>query len=206
MKCSRPRCGKPAYCLGLCRGDYVKAWRCRSGDAGKFRRVDPGPALERLARLRALGWTWHLISERSGTSLFTARHAFYRGTMSHAVSEAILRLPLEEAHPPNRMVDPTGTRRRIEALNYRGWSRAVLAKRMGMGSASLSTMLRTGRVTSRTASRVTAVFAELADCEGPSDQVALRAQLAGYQPPMAWEYADIDDPKAKPFQKFRSAA
>lgn len=202
MTCSRPRCDKPVSCRGLCRGHYAKAWRCRSGDAGKYRRIDPTPAMEHLRKLRDLGWTWRLISERSDTSLFTARHAFYRGTMSHAVSEAILALPLEEMHPALRMVDPTGTRRRIEALNYQGWSRRVLADRMGMGSASLSTMLREGRVTSRTALRVAALFRELGDREGPSDRVALRARLADYQPAIAWEYADIDDPKAKPFQGF----
>jgi lambda repressor-like predicted transcriptional regulator len=194
------------YCRKLCQGHYAKAWRCRSGDAGKLRRVDSGPAIAHLHKLRDLGWTWQLISDRSGTSMFTARNAFYRGTISHAVSESLLALPLEEMHPPHRMVDPTGTRRRVEALNYRGWSRRVLAGRMGMAPPSLSRMLRSGRVTSQAALQVAALFAELGDREGPSDQVALRSRLADFQPAMAWEYVDIDDPKAKPYGGFARSA
>lgn len=206
MKCSRPLCDKPVHCVRLCRGHYVKAWRSYSGDAGKYRRVDPVPALKHLKRLRDLGWTWELIGERAGLGPFTARHAFIRGTMSLAVSDAVLALPLEEMRPPRRRLDPTGTRRRVEALNFMGWPRCALEVRMGMGVCALSKVLREGRVTPRTARLVADLYDELNSQEGPSRRVASDAVAAGYHPPIAWEYADIDDPRAKPYQGFRSAA
>lgn len=206
MKCSRPGCEKPVHCVKLCRNHYVKSWRCHAGDAGKYRRVDPGPALEHLHHLRDLGWTWELIGQKSGLGPFTARHAFFRGTMSAVVSQAVLSLPLEEMRPPRRRLDPTGTRRRVEALNFMGWSRRELEVRMRMGVCALSKVLREGRVTPRTASLVAAVYDELNGIQGPSKQVADRAQLAGYHPPFAWDYVDIDDPKARPFQGFKEAA
>lgn len=206
MTCSRPTCDRPVHCMKLCRPHYIKAWRCQADTVGKYRRADPAPAIEHMRRLRELGWTWDLMGERAGLGPFTARHAFYRGTMSHAVATALLSLPLEEALPPRRRLDPTGTRRRVEALNFMGWSRRHLGERLGMGVCALSKILREGRVTPRTARLVAELYAELNAKRGSDRGVAARAQAAGYQPPAAWDYANIDDPKAKPFQGFWEAA
>lgn len=206
MTCSRPGCDKPIHCRRLCRGHYVKAWRSNVGEAGMYRRVDSRPVLAHLERLRALGWTWDLMSQRAGLGPHTASNVFKRGTVSFAVAEAILALPLEEARPALRLLDPTGTRRRVEALNFLGWPRRALEARMGMGVCALSKILREGRVTSRTARLVSDLYDELNAQQGPNRRVADEAKAAGYQPPAAWDYCDIDDPKAKPFQGFKEAA
>jgi hypothetical protein len=206
MKCSRPICERPVYCMRLCRRCYAKAWRANACGAGRYRRVDPGPVLAHLKRLRELGWTWELMSQRTGLGPHTASNVFKRGTVSHTVANALLALPLEEAFPALRLLDPTGTRRRVEALNYMGWTRRYLEQRMGMGVCALSKILREGRVTPRTASLVADLYSELSGQLGPNRRVADEARAAGYQPPMAWEYADIDDPKAKPFGGFARSA
>jgi len=192
--------------MRLCRNCYVKSWRCHSGDAGKFRRVDPGPALEHMRRLRELGWTWDLMGARSGLGPNTTRAVFYRGSVSYAVAKAVLSLPLERVETDRCLLDPTGTRRRVEALNTLGWPRSELERRMGMGVCALSKILREGRVTPRTNRLVRDLYAELSGAQGPDNRIATRAKALGYQPPMAWEYADIDNPLAKPFQGFREAA
>lgn len=206
MTCSRPGCLRPQYCMRLCRGHYVKAWRAQVGDAGKYRRVDPLPVLAHLKRLRELGWTWELMSQRTGLGLHTASNVFKRGTVSHAVAVTLLELPLEEARPARRRLDPTGTRRRVEALNFLGWTRRALEIRLGMGVCALSKVLREGRVTPRTAELVAELYVELSCQRGPNRRVASEAEAAGYHPPFAWDYVNIDDPKAKPYGGFARSA
>lgn len=206
MKCSRPVCDRPVYCMRLCRGCYAKAWRSNVGDPGKYRRVDAGPVLAHLKRLRELGWTWELMSERTGLGPHTASNVFKRGTVSFAVAEALLALPLVEVFPALRLLDPTGTRRRVEALNYLGWTRRYLEQRMGMGVCALSKVIREGRVTPRTARLMSALYDELNGRQGPNKRAASVAKASGYHPPAAWDYVDIDDPKAKPFGGFARSA
>lgn len=95
-----------------------------------------------------------------------------------------------------------GTRRRIQALQALGWSRAEIARRMGYGGqgGELRAIMATSSTVNRaTAAKVEAVYAELSMTR-PTGQGAARARTRaarhGYAPPLAWD--DIDDPNERP--------
>lgn len=94
-----------------------------------------------------------------------------------------------------RIVDATGTRRRLQALAAMGWSMAALASRLGMNPRLLSRIARQDRVYETTHRRVASLFTELCMTPGPSEQARRRALTKGWAPPLAWD--DIDDPTEK---------
>lgn len=98
-----------------------------------------------------------------------------------------------------RMVDATGTRRRIQALTAAGWDHTTIAVRLGLaGRSSVQGMLRYQRVRLTTAQRVGRLYDQLAGQPGPSVRAAFQARQYGYAPPLAWDEDTIDDPAAGP--------
>lgn len=101
--------------------------------------------------------------------------------------------------------DATGTRRRIEALVWCGWSLARLSARLGDDPSHARKILRSQRVTAATERAVRALYDELWDQappqDGPYDQrAAVRARNYArkhrFAPPLAWDDDSIDDPAA----------
>lgn len=101
-------------------------------------------------------------------------------------------------HRGPRLIDKTGTRRRVQALMRIGWTRAEIATRVGMTPGGLSRLLDPSwpTVTVRNAAKVAAVYDELCMTPGPSTCTAGHAKARGYAPPLAWD--DIDDPEEQP--------
>lgn len=112
------------------------------------------------------------------------------------------------------VTDPTGTRRRVQALVARGWSQARIAARVGMLPGNFSSVLyHRPAVTAATARAVAALYEELQDQAPPEGNqreriAASRARRyaaeRGWAPPAAWDGA-IDDPAAKPADGWRRA-
>jgi hypothetical protein len=99
------------------------------------------------------------------------------------------------------LVDPTGTRRRIEALRAIGWPIRVIAAEAGVSHGTLHyTMGRSERIHLDTARRFADVYDRLSmRLPGRVDpRVVKRAQEMGWAPPLAWDDDTIDDPKARP--------
>ena len=98
-------------------------------------------------------------------------------------------------------VSAVGSRRRIEALAWMGWSAAAVAARMGTHYRPVL-RVRAGehlRVRTSTHRRIEAVFRELALVEAPGRSGEITrgyARLHGYVPPLAW--TNIDDPAEVP--------
>lgn len=107
-----------------------------------------------------------------------------------------------ERRAPARIVDATGTRRRLQALAAIGWPFRALADPLGYRDPTAVARLAhpsTARVNARTAAAVTTLYDRLSMTPGPSSHTRGRAIRAGWAPPLAWDSdADLDDPGAAP--------
>jgi hypothetical protein len=108
---------------------------------------------------------------------------------------------------PMVLVDGAGTRRRLQALIARGWSKRKLALRLGMKPSNFGITFVGRRVRASTARAVRVLYDELWDVAPPEathgDRIAASrarryARTQGYAPPLAWDDDTIDDPAAKP--------
>lgn len=202
MKCSRQSCDRDASTDGYCESDYRR--RIRMGLTGY---TDSGPTIEHVEKLRALGWSFEAIGKAAGISFWVpaalARKRYRR--VRRTTEKAILAVALtrEGSHRGN---DVTGLRRRVQALSWMGWPAAEVARRAGVHYETMATQMSRGRCSYAMAMKVAAVYDQLSHVDGPSNGARCKARSLGFQPPIAWEYADIDDPKAKPYHGFRSAA
>ncbi|MFF5261325.1 hypothetical protein ACFY4C_20475 [Actinomadura viridis] len=133
-----------------------------------------------------------------------------------STAEAILavRMVLEDL-PDAARIDPTGTRRRIQALVTMGWSLTKLAERSGIHRTNFSLLIHATGVRADTARKVRALYDALWDKEPPMgsarDQVSVGkarawASRQGWASPLAWDDGDLDDPAARPRGVRREAA
>lgn len=202
MKCSRQSCTRDATTDGYCESDYRR--RIRMGLVGY---TDSGPTIEHIEKLRALGWSYEAIGQAAGISFWVAaaliRERYKR--VRRNTERAVLAVPLTR-EGSKRGNDVTGLRRRVQALSWMGWPAVEVARRAGIKYETMATQMGRGRCSYASATKVAAVYQELSHVDGPSDGARRKARQLGFLPPIAWEYADIDDPKAKPFQGFREAA
>lgn len=195
--CKRPTCGRPAEPgrRGYCESDYRRTIRM-----GIHGWRDPARARAHVLRLRGLGWTWEQIGDAAGVSTWVP-HQLGTGRTRHLWPEshdALLALPLVP-RGSHRGVDSTGTRRRVQALAWMGWTTAEVARRAGTTPSSLSTLILPSRRPSfDLALRVAAVYEELCMVPGSSKIAAAKARGLGFAPPLAWEGLNIDDPDVVP--------
>lgn len=106
-----------------------------------------------------------------------------------------------EGRADPRMVDPTGTRRRLQALAAIGWSPHLLARELGFTATNaVRHLMRTGRgkINTRTAEAVRHLYDRLSMTPGPSTRARNHARRAGWAPPLAWDDHDLDNPTPNP--------
>jgi hypothetical protein len=194
MTCLQGGCTKPEQTRGYCESDYRKRLRM-----GLFGWRDATPVRAHLAALRDLGWTWEQIAETAGVSTYVP-HQVGVGRTKHVCAEneqALLSLPLEP-RDSQRGIDSTGTRRRVQALAWMGWPAREVARRAGLRTCTLQTLiLPSRRISMARARRVAAVYDDLSLKPGPSRIAAAKARQLGFAPPLAWD-DDIDDSRARP--------
>lgn len=99
-----------------------------------------------------------------------------------------------------RLLDGTGTRRRMRALAVRGWTYGDLAARVGSTHRAVQKIGQGchPRVRVVTAEAVKRVYAELCMTPGPSAGARRYAARQGWVSPLAWDDDTIDDPDATP--------
>lgn len=165
--------------------------------------VDVGPARDHLKKLLAAGVSLDKICEESGVSYGALSRTLYLGQkrMKSASSEAILALTSVDTSESLSVVDPAGTRRRVQALAVLGWSVAWQARQIGMFPTDLHTVARAdGGVTARTASRIRDLYEQHWNVTPPASQPTSVTRNAavrrGWLPPMAWDDDLIDLPDA----------
>jgi AraC-like DNA-binding protein len=191
----------------LCR-DAGRRYRLRLGYDrvnGTRRRIDNTQARAHTERLVAHDWTHEQIAAAAGLSAGSI-HDLYTGrykTIARTSAEAILNVRLDQAPPiPRRLIDATGTRRRLQALMVLGYTLPDIASRVGAGISSLQ-QTTDGRWTSIravTATKVERVYRQLSTLPAPqsrfAEQARNQAMAEGWHGPMAWD--NIDDPRCEP--------
>lgn len=95
-------------------------------------------------------------------------------------------------------VDATGTRRRIHALMWMGWSQESIGAHLGVSPQAVRGWLRGRSVLRTTAERVAAVYDRLWCVPGPNVKARNYARARGFLPPLAYDDEDLDDPAARP--------
>lgn len=161
------------------------------------RLIEAGMSVERIADLSGVGR--HTIQ-----SLLTSPRRRMRADNADAL---VATSPSPEG---SGLVRSIGTRRRIEALGWLGWSMpAIVATATRLDPAAKITYSGLRQVTSdrpemvrvRTAHAVALAFEELCMTPPRADrqaaQVRNRARRKGWLSPLAWD--DIDDPDAEPW-------
>jgi hypothetical protein len=178
--------------------------------------VDAAPAREHVARLRASGIGTRRIAELAGLNESVVRRVA-RGLgpadppsrrVRRKTAEAILAVrPRLEDMAPSRIIDSTGSRRRIQALAAIGIPLREVSRRAGWRPTRASGILVRGHITARCALDVRRVYDELWNASyRPQDgyraegarKAIEHAREMGWAPPMAWDDDAIDDPAAKP--------
>lgn len=95
-------------------------------------------------------------------------------------------------HQP-RFIDPTGTHRKLKALQALGHTWSDIAADLEHGTPSnVCKILTSPKVNVRTAQLVDQVYEKLCMTPGPSTRTATRAQQKGWLRPLAWDDIDSD--------------
>ncbi len=162
---------------------------------------DAAPVREHIMHLRANGMGKRRIAEVAGVHqsvidvIIYGKHGSPATRILRRNADKVLAVTYDPA--PGSVVDPTGTVRRIRALQAIGWTLAEIASRIGWATNNLGTLTSGYRAcNAETAAKIRAVYDELSMTPGPSARSRYWAQKRGWLPPLAWNDDDIDDPAA----------
>ena len=169
----------------------------------EFRKVQ-----SRLKGFKARGMSYAQMADQVELPANTVRFACTSRTgMFRSTAESLARVRFEPP-APTAPVDPTGSRRRLQALRRDGFSLPLIAEQANLGKRSLW-KLADGRCKYVLASTSTAI-AELYDqleSKTPGDFGVTRREVTfvstfaakrGYAPRHCWDPDTIDDPEAIP--------
>lgn len=208
--------GCRCYTCGYARSQYDEN-RAKAITAGTWQPyVDAAPVRDHIRTLQDCGMGLRTIAAVAGVdrkrliAILAGRSE--RGTgpqqkVRPELSAAVLAVePTLENLAPNTLINPTGTRRRVQALGSSGWPQARLAGRLGMTPGNFSTMLQREHVLVRRALAVRALYDDLWNADprdhGVDTQAYSRAlnhaKANGWAPVGAWDDDTIDDPAATP--------
>ena len=185
-----------------CRTAYAR--QKKYSRAGICDLIDAAPVQAHIERLLKAGGTPSGIATAAGLSNSQIVYTMAATTrrIKHTTAARILAVT-----QPDGTLDPTGTRRRIQALIANGWSCALLSDRLGLTRAAVHHWLSSNRVTRHTADRVQTLYDQLWDQAPPETTPMERmaanrnrslAQRRGWPVPMAWDDDQIDDPNTQP--------
>lgn len=182
-------------------------------------RVDAQPVREHLQALIRYGLGLKRIARLARVSNATLGKILYgdpsrnmppRARVERHVHESVLAVrPSLEALGATVTVDGTGTRRRLQALVYIGYSQSYLADRLGMLPGNFCRTIQARRVQAETARQARALFEELQNRprEGWDQRSRISVNRAkryargrGWLPPAAWDEDRLDDPKHKGYK------
>lgn len=115
-----------------------------------------------------------------------------------------MRFDLDRVSSPS-LITSVGTARRLEALAVLGWPWPALEQRLSLPRQTLMFRRARPRIRAGYAREVRDLYEQLSMRHGPSAHAAHRAAAKGWLPPLAWDDADLDDPRvtAPPSSLFR---
>lgn len=190
MKCSRPTCPNLAAAQGRNRGLCSKHYQALP-DRGY---ADAAPVRERILKLNSEGMSYRRIAAAVGMSeygIYLIRDVNERVQVGTAVK--LLGLLSGDG---SGLVDPLGTRRRVEALQALGWTRRSQEEQLGWCRSRLTGLCRARKIRAGNAQAVAGLYEVLSGTPGPSEWARAYAAEKGYWPPLAWD--DIDNPNEVP--------
>lgn len=180
-------------------------------------RVDAEPVREHIRRLITDGVSLKRLAMLTGLSLSTVSATLYgrpeRGhdpypRTSKKTAELILAVkPSLDTMAAGRVIDSTGTLRRLQALVTIGWSISRLGERLGVSPTNMVAAMKRPMITAGRARAVVALYEELWDKpqHGTDQHSRISANRArryaaerGWVPPMAWDDDTIDNPSTVP--------
>jgi transcriptional regulator with XRE-family HTH domain len=143
------------------------------------------------------GWTLAEISETAGVDrrgMYRIRNGQQRG-VNYDTAARIFAL---KGSVTPRLVDATGSCRRLQALCAVGWPLLQLADRTNISATTFEDIVLGTRirVTHETHETIRNLYRQLAFKPGPSGWVRAHAAKKGWHGPLAWD--DIDDPNCEP--------
>lgn len=122
--------------------------------------------------------------------------------MQREFADAVLSVRVSfETLRPGALIDATGTRRRIEALQCSGYSQSWIAERIGMDPPNFARVAKCDRVKVSTRNSIAAVFDEFVLVPRSSDvwhertsisRTLNHARRSGFVPALAWDDIDFD--------------
>ncbi|MEU2924157.1 hypothetical protein ABZ636_03720 [Streptomyces sp. NPDC007251] len=208
--------GCRCYTCGWARAQYEDN-RQRAIQRGTWQPyIDAEPVRIHIRHLQDCGMGLRAIAAAAGIdrkrlqAILTGRPE--RGTgpqekVRPTLAAAVLTVePSLENLAPSTLINPAGTRRRIQALVAMGWPQQHLADRLDMTPSNFSAMIRRDHVMVRRALAVRALYNALWRAD-PAQHGATAAGITrarklaaanGWPPPAAWDDDTIDDPAATP--------
>ncbi|MEN3123249.1 hypothetical protein [Janibacter sp. LM] len=206
-----------AYVIDKCRcrscrdaASTYERRRAKDRAYGRDAYIDAAPVRAHVQQLQAQGMGWKRVADAAGLERSVVWKLIYgdptRGLaptkrVMPKTRDAILAVTLDLA--PGRIIDGTGTRRRLQALVAIGWSMGELARRLDIRPSNIGATIHGHReVTVATATRARDLYDELWDTPAPPSgrhgSVPTRARAyadrMGWVPPLAWDDETIDDP------------
>lgn len=178
--------------------------------------VDAEPVRQHVLALGEFGIGWMRVAKLAGVSTGGVSKLLYgdrprRLPPSRRVRpETALKLLAVEPTLDNlgnrATIDATGTRRRLQALVYAGWTQSELARRMQMNRSNFGKTIVSGFVEVATCKTVRALYDELwrtdpVEAGVPAFRAAAARDIAitrGWASIGAWDDDRIDDPQAFP--------
>lgn len=204
---SRDHGSRSSY-VGGCRCDDCRAanraYQNRRARYGWSERVaddwtDAEPVRAHIKALGEQGMGYKRVAQLAGVSVSTlhaiiwGKHGYPAKRILRRNADAILAVRFNPAE--SAVIDPTGTVRRIRALQAMGWPLREIGERCGIATQNLGTIASGGRgVYASTAARIAKVYDELSMTPGPSNRSRTIARTRGWLPPLAWDDDAIDDP------------
>lgn len=196
-----------------CRAAHNKAARDRRRQQayGRYtRNKRPATkAVNHINNLRNQNITLKQIHRATGVAMVTLGEITLskRNTIQATTEARILAYkPTPDQASPHTPIDSTGTARRLQALQYNGWSQGQLANRLRLQVAHVWKLShqKTG-ATIRIAKRVETLYDQLWDkhpTPGMSATIARNtARRHGWLPPLAWDEDQIDNPNHHGYAK-----
>lgn len=163
--------------------------------------VNADRAFERLVELRDAGWSRDALAAAFDLSpcVIERIRNRQRTKIRPETERKILFGTLDPRRIPGHLLIPSaGTQRRIQALNFMGWSYPDLARESGLAPHVFDRAQHRQRVNAGLAATVADVYDRLWRRPGPTVSTATRARRHGRHGPLAWDDETIDDPRARP--------
>ncbi|WP_435643821.1 hypothetical protein ACR9VJ_26200 [Streptomyces sp. H49] len=183
-----------------------------SSNPAKGPLIDAEPVRRHVRNLMAAGVSVVRIAEHAGVGFAVVSGLLYTRGPGRGRAEKIRLLnaraifSVRAENIVTHYVDPTGTRRRLQALMANGWPQLRLGPHIGRHPMYVNQLLAQPRIYGVTAVAVAAAYDRLWNQdprqhgvrEGTYKKVRGVARAHGWAPPGAWDDDTIDDPAAAP--------